>query len=268
MPNAIVLVKQVPDPETPAAQFRVDPAANKVIPAPGIAPVISPFDEQAVELALRIKDKLGGSVIAISMGPESARDVVKHALAMGADSGYLLTGPELEDPDPALTAYILAQAIKKIGVPDLILAGRQAADFDNQQVHVGVATLLGIPYILNCKNAEVADNGDVSFERELTTGVMPFRAKPPVLMTTSQGVGQARYPTLRNIMVAARKELNTWGPKDVDADPARLGAQGKRTRLTRLYVPVFEGQCEIIEGENAADAGRKLALKLREARII
>src|SRR4051794_9364458 len=85
MPTTIVLVKQVPDPETPAAQFRVDPAANKVIPAQGIAPVISPFDEQAVEVALRLKEAGGGKVIAVSMGPASVRDVVKHALAMGAD---------------------------------------------------------------------------------------------------------------------------------------------------------------------------------------
>src|SRR5687767_12989542 len=89
MPTTIVLVKQVPDPETPAAQFRVDAAANKVIPAPGIAPVISPFDEQAAEVALRLKEKHGGTVIALSMGPASSRDVVKHVLAMGADEGYL-----------------------------------------------------------------------------------------------------------------------------------------------------------------------------------
>jgi len=268
MPTQIVLVKQVPDPETPSSQFRVDPAANKVIPAPGIAPVISPFDEQAAELALRIKDKQGGKVIAISMGPESVKDVVKHVLAMGADEGYVITGPEVEDPDASMTAYILAQAIKKIGIPDIIYCGRQAADMDQGQVGIGVASLLGIPHLLNGQSADIDDAGNVTFERVLTAGIMTFRAKAPVLLSASQETGQARYPTLRNIMAAAKKTITTWSVKDIDADPSRVGPQGRRARLTRLFVPVYEGQCEIIEGENAADAGRKLALALREAKII
>ncbi|MBI4497777.1 MAG: electron transfer flavoprotein subunit beta/FixA family protein [Chloroflexi bacterium] len=268
MPTQIVLAKQVPDPETPSSQFRVDPVANKVMPAPGIAPVISPFDEQAAEVALRIKDKHGGTTIAVSLGAPSARDAVKHVLAMGADEGYLITGPELEDPDPWVTAYVLAQAIKKIGIPDIIHCGRQASDFDNGQVGLGVATLLGIPYLLNGQSADLTEDGDIVFARVLPSGIMTFKAKPPVLLTYSQEVGQPRYPTLRNIMAAARKEITVWGPQDIDGDPARIGASGRRARLTRLYIPVFEGECEIIEGETPADAGRKLALKLREAKII
>ena len=267
MPTQIVLVKQVPDPETPASQFRVDPAANKVVPTQGIAPVISPFDEQAAEVALRIKDNVGGTVVALSMGAASARDAIKHVLAMGADEGYLISGPELDDPDAAVTAYVLAQAIRKIGMPDIIHAGRQASDFDNGQVGIGVATLLGIPYLLNGQSAAL-DGDAVTFERVLSNGIMTFKATTPVLLTYSQEVGQARYPTLRNIMAAARKEITTWSPQDVGCDPARIGAQGRRSRLTRLFVPVFQAECEIIEGETPADAGRNLALKLREAKII
>ncbi|MCX6020690.1 MAG: electron transfer flavoprotein subunit beta/FixA family protein [Chloroflexi bacterium] len=268
MPTQIVLVKQVPDPETPSSQFRVDPVTNKVVPATGIAPVISPFDEQAAELALRIKDKQGGKVIAISIGPDSVKDVVKHVLAMGADEGYIITGPEVADPDASVTAYVLAQAIKKIGLPDIIYCGRQAADFDQGQVGIGVASLLGIPHLLNGQSAVVDDDGNVVFERVLTAGIMTFKAKPPVLLSASQETGQPRYPTLRNIMAAAKKPITTWSVNDIGCDPARVGQQGRRARLTRLFVPVYEGQCEVIEGENAADAGRKLALALREAKII
>lgn len=268
MPTQVVLVKQVPDPETPASQFRVDPAANKVIPVQGIAPVISPFDEQAAEVALRIKDKHGGTVVAVSMGPATARDAIKHVLAMGADEGFLITGPELEDADPAVTAYVLAQAIRKIGVPDIIHCGRQAADYDNGQVGIGVATLLDMPYLLNGQSADMADGGALIFERVLPNGIMTFKATPPVLLTYSQEVGQPRYPTLRNIMAAARKEITTWSPEDIGCDPARIGAAGRRSRLIRLFIPVFQAECEIIEGETPAAAGRKLALKLREAKII
>lgn len=267
MPTTIVLVKQVPDPETPSSQFRVDPVANKVIPAPGIAPVISPFDEQAAEVALQLKEKHGGNVIAISVGPASARDVVKHVLAMGADEGYLITGPEVEDADASVTAYVLAQAIKKIGVPDLIITGRQAADWDQGQVGIGVATNLGIPHLLNGRKADL-DGNTVTFERVTSVGIMTFKAQTPVLLSASQEVGQARYPTLRNIMAAGKKPITEWSVNDIGADPGRVGADGRRAKLQRLFIPVFEGQVELIEGENAADAGRKLALKLREARII
>jgi electron transfer flavoprotein beta subunit len=268
MPNIVVLVKQVPDPETPASQFRIDAAANKVIPAAGIAPVISPFDEQAVEVGLRLKEKHGGKVSALSMGPASARDVVKHALAMGADDGFLVTGADVEDADAAVTAHVLAKAIEKIGGADIIICGRQAADWDQGQVGIGVATHLGIPHLLNGQMADLNDDGTLTFERVTSVGIMTYKAKPPVLISTSQEVGQPRYPTLRNIMAAARKEITEWSPADVGADPSRVGAAGRRAKLQRLYIPVFEGQCEIIEGENAADAGRKLALKLREAKII
>lgn len=268
MPTQIVLVKQVPDPETPASQFRVDPATNRVVTAQGIAPVISPFDEQAAEVALRIKEKHGGTVIAVSMGAASARDAVKHVLAMGADEGYLISGPELDDPDSAVTAYVLAEAIKKIGVPDIIHCGRQAADFDSGQVGIGVATLLNIPYLINGQSADLLEGNAVTFERVLPAGIMTFQATPPVLLTYSQEVGQPRYPTLRNIMAATRKEITTWTPQDLGCDPARIGPGGRRSRLTRLFVPVVQAQCEFIEGESPADAGRKLALKLREAKII
>jgi electron transfer flavoprotein beta subunit len=268
MPTSIVLVKQVPDPETPASQFRVDPAANKVIPATGIAPVISPFDEQAVEVALRLKEAGGGKVIALSVGPASVRDVVKHALAMGADEGYVVTGPEVEDADAAVTAYVIAKAIQKIGVPDLIICGRQAADWDQGQVGIGVATNLGIPHLLNGQKIEIGDDGTLNFERVTSLGIMSYKAQLPALVSVSQEVGQARYPTLRNIMAAAKKEITGFTTADIGAEADRVGSAGRRAKLQRLFIPVFEGQVELIEGENAADAGRKLALKLREAKII
>lgn len=265
--HQIVCVKQVPDPETPSSLFRVDPVANKVVPAPGIAPVMSPFDEQALEVALRIKDKHGGNITVISMGPSSVRDVLKHGLAMGADDAVQLTDPAFEGADHALTAYVLAQAIKRLGAYDIIHCGRQAADSDGGQVGLGIAELLGHPVLINGQGADLID-GRVRFERVMPNGISVYESPTPVVLTYSQEVGQPRYPTLRNIMTAARKEVPLWGSQDLGADPSRLGPQGHRTRLTRLFIPTFEGECEIIEGESAAQSGELLALKLREARII
>ena len=132
--NIIVCVKQVPDPEAPPASFKIDPVTNKVIPPPGVPPVISPFDEQAVEAALRIKDAKGGKITVISLGVNLLRDVVKKPLSMGADELILLEDPAYVEGDSWTTAYALAMAIKKVGQFDLIICGRQAADTDAGQV--------------------------------------------------------------------------------------------------------------------------------------
>ena len=264
--HLICCVKQIPDPETPAASFRIDPASKKAIPAPGIAPVTSPFDEQALEVALRIKDKRPDTkVTVISLGPGSARDVVKHGVAMGADEGILLEDPAFEGADAFQTAYALSQAVRKLGPFDAVFCGRQAADFDQGQVAIGLAELLGIPALINGQSAEFVSDNRVRFERVLPDGIGVFEANTPVLTSFSQEVGPPRYPTLRNIMAAARKDIPVWTASDLGIDASEFTP---KTRLVDLYVPKFEGACEIIEGETPAEAGEKLALKLREARII
>lgn len=266
--HMICLVKQVPDPETPSASFRVDSAANKVVPATGVAPVISPFDEQAVEVALRIKDKHGGTVTAVSMGPASARDAIKHALAMGCDDGILIDGPAFEYTDSYSTAYTLAAAIKKIGDADIILCGRQAADWDGGQVGIIVSEMLGIPALINGQSTDIIGDKKIKFERVLPDGLDVYESATPAVVTFSQEVGQPRYPTLRNIMAAARKEVPVWGPAELGFDPNEAAKSRAKTKLERLFVPVFEAKVEIIEGENPAESGRLLAMKLREAKII
>src|SRR3990170_4297380 len=153
--NMIVCVKQVPDPEAPPASFKVDSAANKVIPPPGVKPVLSPFDEQAVEAALRIKDAKGGKVTVVSLGNNLVRDVVKKPLAMGADELVLLEDAAFEDSDSWATAHALAMAIKKIGAFDLVFCGRQASDWDAGQVGSGIAEILGIPSVTIARKVTV-----------------------------------------------------------------------------------------------------------------
>jgi len=240
--------------------------AKRVVPAPGIAPVISPFDEQAIEVALKVKDiRPDSKVTVVSLGAGTARDVVKHGLAMGADEGVLLEDPLFEGADAFQVAYALAAAVRKLGHYDAIFCGRQAADFDQGQVAIGLAELLGIPALINGQSAEFVSDTRLRFERVLPDGVGVFEANAPVLTSYSQEVGQPRYPTLRNIMTAARKEITIWHAADLDLDQAEFTP---KTRLVDLYVPAYEGQCEIIDGETPAEAGEKLALKLREAKII
>src|SRR5574341_372547 len=132
--NIIVCVKQVLDPEIPPAKFKIDPAAKQLVPPPGVPPVISVYDERALEAALRLKDKHKGKITAISMGTEKAADVIKHAMAMGADDGFVLQDAAFENLDSFGTAYVLEKAIEKIGAYDLVLCGRLAAAWGSGEV--------------------------------------------------------------------------------------------------------------------------------------
>lgn len=267
MPNMIVCVKQIADPEAPPGSFRVDEVAKKVLPAAGVEQVVSPFDEQAVEAALRIKDAHGGKITALSLGKDFIKDKIKKPLSMGADELILLQDPAFEDADSRSTAYALAMAIKKIGEYDIIFCGRQAADWDAGQVGSGIAEFLGIPSVTVAKKVELVD-GKVRVERMVTDGYEVIEVSLPVLITVSNELGEPRYPKLKGIMAAAKKVVPTWNAQDIGADPSKLGAAGARTKLLKLFIPVKEAKCEIIEGENPEDAAVNLALKLREAKLV
>jgi electron transfer flavoprotein beta subunit len=263
----IVCCKQVLDPEAPPASFKIDSATNKVIPPQGVPPVISPFDEQAVEAALRIKDAKGGKISVISLGINLLRDVVKKPLSMGADELILLEDPAYVDGDAWSTAYALAMAIKKIGKFDLIFCGRQAADWDSGQVGSGIAEILGLPSVTVAKKVESID-GKARVERITADGYEVVEVSLPAVITVSNELGAARYPTIKGIMGAKRKEPIIWKPADIGVDPSKIGAAGRRTRLAKLYQPVKETKCEIITGDTPEEAAAKLALKLREAKAL
>ena len=265
--NMIVCCKQVIDPEAPPASFKVDETANKVVPPQGVPPVISPFDENAVEAALKIKDAQGGKITAISMGTNLLRDVVKKPLSMGADELVLLEDEAFVEGDAWSTAYALATAIKKIGEYDLIFCGRQSADWDGGQVGSGIAEILGLPSVTLAKKVDVTD-GKVKVERVTADGYEVVEVTLPAVITVSNELGEARYPTIKGIMTAKRKEPVVWKPADIGVDPSQLGVAGRRTKLLKLFQPVREGKCEIIEGESVEEAAANLALKLREAKIL
>jgi electron transfer flavoprotein beta subunit len=266
--DMIVCCKQVLDPEAPPASFKVDSTANKVIPPQGVPPVISPFDEQALEAALRIKDaQKGGKISVITLGTNLLRDVVKKPLSMGADELILLEDPAYIDGDSWSTAYALAMAIKKIGKFDLIFCGRQAADSDAGQVGSGIAEILGIPSVTVAKKVEAMD-GKARVERVVADGYEVVEVSLPALITVSNELGAARYPTIKGIMAAKRKEPIIWKPADLGVDASKIGVAGRRTKLDKLFQPVREAKCEIITADTPEEAATKLALKLREAKAL
>ena len=262
--DIIVCAKQVMDPETPTSAFRIDPAAKRVIPAPGIPPVVNGFDENAVEAALRIKEGVGANITVLSLGDNFVMDVMKKPLSMGADHLVLIEDEQVADLDPFATAYALSMAIQKVGEFDLILCGRQASDWDNAHVPLGMAEMLGLSCVTLARKVEVVDGG-VVVQRSVTDGYEVVEAPLPALVTVSNELGEPRYPTLRGIMTASRKTPTVWSASALGLDPAKLAP---RLELTDLFVAVVERQCELIQGEDEAGAGRNLALRLRQERLI
>ena len=265
--NMIVCVKQVIDPEAPPASFKIDPSSNKVVPPPGVSPVISPFDENAAEAALKIKDTQGGKITVISLGTNLLRDVVKKPLSMGADELILLEDEAFTNGDSWSTAYALAMAIKKIGDYDLIFCGRQAADWDAGQVGLGIAEILGLPSVTAAKKIDITDS-KARVEMVTTDGYEVIEVPLPALITVSSELGEPRYPTIKGIMAAKRKEPIIWKPADIGVDLSQVGASGRRIKILKLFQPIREGKCEIIEGESVEEAAANLASKMRKAKLL
>ena len=265
--NMVVCVKQVLDPEAPPASFKIDAATNSVVPPAGVPPVISIFDEQAVEAALRIKDADGGKITAVSLGTGLLRDVVKKPLSMGADELVLLEDDAFAGGDSTSTAVALAAAIKKVGEYDIIFFGRQAADWDGGQVGSGVAEILGLPSVTLARKVEVSD-GKARIERVVPDGYQVVEVSLPAVVTVSNELGEPRYATIKGIMSAKRKEPIVWSPADIGVDPSELGAAGRRSKMLKLFQPVREGTCEIVEGENEEEAGANLAVRLSEEKLV
>jgi len=265
--NTIVCVKQVIDPEAPPASFKIDPTANKVVPPPGVSPVVDPYGEYAVEAALRIKDAQGGNITAISLGINLLRDVVKKPLSMGADELILLEDEAFTEGDSWSTAYALAMAIKKIGNYDLILCGREASDWNAGEVGSAIAEILGLPSVTLAKKIDITD-GKARVERVVTDGYEVIEVSLPALITVSNELGEPRYPTIKGIMAAKKKEPVIWKPADISVEPSQIGAAGRRIKILKLFQPVREGKCEIMEGESPEEAAANLALKLREVKIL
>lgn len=255
----------MPDPETPPSQFKVDESTNSVIQPNGVPPVVNGFDLNAVEAALRLRDR-GDEVeiTVLSVGAKFAMDAMKKPLAMGADRLVLVDGPGLDRVDSTGTVKVLAAAIKKDGPFDLILGGRQASDWDQAHVPLGLAEILKLPLVTLVQKLEI--NGDsLQLQRVTPSGYQVVTAPLPSVLTITNELGEPRYPNLRGIMQASRKQPEMLSLADVGLSSDELVP---RLELKRLYIPESNRQVELIEGEDEADSGRKLALRLRQEKLI
>jgi electron transfer flavoprotein beta subunit len=265
--NIIVCIKEIPDPEATIDSYRLD-AANKVLVSSSkVLRVVNPFDEQAVEAALRIKDKMGAKVTVLSLGNNLDRVVVKKPLHMGADELILLEAEAYVGGDSWSTAQALSAAIRKIGGYDLILCGRQAADSNAGQTGLGIAEFLGLPCVTVARKIEIT--GDTAaVERVVANGYETLEVKLPAVITVSNELGQARYPSIKNIAKSNAIKPVIWKPADIGLESETCGVRARELRATNLFLPVFEATCEIVGGDTVQEAAQNLAVRLREERIL
>jgi electron transfer flavoprotein beta subunit len=265
--NMIVCVKQVPDPEIPIAKFKIDSEAKRVVPPEGIPQVMSTFDEQAVEAALRIKEQSGGKITAISMGGSSTQDVIRHALAMGVDEGIVIGDETYAESNSFYTAYVLGKAIEKIGNYGLVLCGRQAADWDMGGVGSLIAEILNIPIISFVRKVEPIDD-KLKIQKVIEEGYEVIEVFTPAVVTITTELGEPRIPSAWGAITAARKQIPLWQLKDLGIDLSKVGVANARSKLLRLFIPSHDRKCDIIGGESPAEAAMKLAVKLREKGLV
>jgi len=261
--NIIVCIKQVPDPEIPPIKFQIDPEGKKVIPPDGVAPVISVFDERAVEVALKLKDAYKTKITALTFGPDSAKAVIRHALAMGADAGVHVQDEAAGELDSFGIAHVLSKAIEKIGDYSLVLCGRQAADWDAGQVGPIIAENLGLPVATVARKVDLQDD-KLRVESVIQDGYRVIDVSMPALVTVSSEIGLARLPKGIGIVKASRIKIENLSVEDINAEIP----DARSTEILKLFVPIRDIECQIIEADTVPESAQELGMRLREAKII
>ena len=254
--EVIVLLKQVPSTES-----FVGISENGLSVKTGdVKWVINPYDEFAVEEALRVKEAHGGSVTILSIGPEKAVEAIRTALAMGADKGVLINDSAAYNCDGLQTAKILAAVIKNLPF-DLIIAGQRAVDGDNYMVGSAVAEFLNIPAVTMVMKEAIADRR-ITCNRTVEGGIVVVEAPLPALITTQRGLNEPRYASLPGIMKAKKKPLEIKSLKDIGLDAAGIGAP--KTKIISLKYPPERKGGKMIAGETAMDKAKALVKALHE----
>ncbi|MCK4367777.1 MAG: electron transfer flavoprotein subunit beta/FixA family protein [Thermoplasmata archaeon] len=262
--NILVCVKQVPD---TAIAIKLD-AEQKSIDRSEITYVVNPFDEYAIEAGLQLKEKYGGEVTLVTMGPDRADETLRTGLAMGADKGVHISDPALEGSDTLVTAKVLAAAIK--GLPyDIVLCGKVATDDNTGQVGPALAELLGIPHISGATTLEVDDAAKkATATREVEGGFMRMEVPIPAVITAEKDLNAPRYPSLPGIMKAKTKPVDKKDVASLGMDPSSVGLAGSKIQPMGMSLPPEREAGRIIEGE-AEEAAKELARLLRaEVKIL
>jgi electron transfer flavoprotein beta subunit len=256
----VVCVKQVPDTET---RIRIAPEGNAIVEA-DVNWIVSPYDEFAIEEALRIKEKKGGEVVLVTAGPDRAQSALRTGLAMGADSALHVKDPLLDAADSLATARALAAAVKTLAPFDLVLTGQQGVGGDNSQVPGLLAELLDLPQVTVAVKIDVQD-GKAVVEREIEGAHETWETSLPAVISAQKGLNEPRYASLKGIMGAKKKTIDV---KDAAALGLDGGTLAPRAKVVALELPPARAAVRMIEGDASTQVKELLRLLHEEAKVI
>lgn len=257
----VVCIKQVPD----THDVKINPETNTLM-REGVQSIINPFDMYAIEEAIRLRERLGGTVTALTMGPPQAETALREAIAMGVNQGILVSDRAFAGSDTWATSYTLSKALEKIGDYTIVLFGKQASDGDTAQVGPGVATHLDLPQITYVRKIEEVDASRIVAERLLESGFESIESPLPCVLTVVKEINEPRLPSLKGKMAARKAEIVKWTAADIGGDPEKLGLKGSPTKVVRIFSPSPRQGGEMIEGD-PDEIARKLAAKLKDILI-
>jgi electron transfer flavoprotein beta subunit len=258
----VVCIKQVPD----TTEVKINPETNTLI-REGVDSIINPFDMYAIEEALRIKEKLNGEVIAVTMGPPQAESALKEAIALGCDDAVLLTDRNFAGADTWATSYTLARGIKTIGDVGLIICGKQAIDGDTAQVGPGIAEMLDLPCITYVGKIDEIDENIIKARRMMEGGYHVIETSLPCVLTVVKEINEPRLPSLRGKMKAKTAEITKMTAADMACEVDNIGQMGSPTYVRKIFAPPKREKGMIFKGE-VQDTVSKLVSELKDKGVV
>jgi len=260
--NIAVCLKQVPG----TTEVKIDPVKNTLI-RQGIKNITNPFDTYALEEGVRLKERFGGRVTALSMGPPQAVEILREAITLGADDAVLLSDVAFAGADTWATSYTLGKAVRKLNNIDLVICGRQTIDGDTGQVGPELAEMLGVPFIAYVSKVEDIKTGLLRVQRMVEDGYETIEAHLPAVITVVKEINKPRLPSLRGQMKAKSAQIPTWTAQDIGVEKERAGLAGSATQVVKVFFPQRTHRAEMLKGEPSTQV-EALVEKLREAKLV
>ena len=249
--NIVIPIKQVPE----TSNVKMDEKTGTMV-REGVESIINPLDLYAIEAGIQLKDRFGGTVTVISMGPPNAEKAIREAIAMGCDGGVLVSGREFAGSDTWATAYALSESIKKIGAFDLILCGERATDGDTGQVGPGIASFLDVSLATYVSRIVETDEKEFVVERLIEDGYETLAMRLPALVTVVKEISYPRLPTLRGKQKARKTAVPVWAAAEIGIDAAKLGLNGSPTRVVKIEMPKVTRGGKIVPAPDEESAVR------------
>ena len=256
--NMVVCIKQVPG----TTEIKIDPETNTLV-REGVLSIINPFDCYALEEAVRLRERCGGKVIAISMGPPQAEEALRETISLGADEAILLSDRALAGSDTWATSYILSRAMAKIADYDVIICGRQTLDGDTGQVGPGLSEMLGIPFVAYVSKVEELRDGYIRVQRMVEEGYETIEMALPAVITVVKEINVPRLPSLRGSMKAKAAQIPVWSAEDIGVEGDKAGIAGSPTRVVKIFFPQRTHKSEMLQGSTEEQL-EQLVERLRE----